>query len=48
MPDFLLGILLILVFAIKIPLFPPEGPQGEGVAVLFTQLQRAGAADRRR
>ncbi len=35
MPAFLLGILLILVFAIKFPIFPPEGPQGEGVSVLF-------------
>jgi peptide/nickel transport system permease protein len=38
MPAFLLGILLILVFAIKFPIFPPEGPQGEGVAVLFTNF----------
>jgi ABC-type dipeptide/oligopeptide/nickel transport system permease component len=38
MPAFLLGILLILIFAIKFPLFPPEGPQGEGVAVLFTDF----------
>ncbi len=38
MPAFLLGILLILIFAIKIPLFPPEGPQGEGLGVLFTNF----------
>jgi peptide/nickel transport system permease protein len=38
MPPFLLGILLILIFAIKFPIFPPEGPQGEGVAVLFSQF----------
>jgi peptide/nickel transport system permease protein len=38
MPAFLLGILLILFFAIKIPIFPPEGPQGEGFGVLFTNF----------
>ncbi len=38
MPQFLLGILLILIFAVKFPIFPPEGPQGEGVAVLFTNF----------
>jgi peptide/nickel transport system permease protein len=38
MPAFLLGILLILFFAIKIPIFPPEGPQGEGLSVLFTNF----------
>jgi peptide/nickel transport system permease protein len=38
MPAFLLGILLILIFAIKIPIFPPEGPQGEGLGVLFTNF----------
>ena len=38
MPAFLLGILLILVFAIKIPIFPPEGPQGEGLGVVFTNF----------
>jgi peptide/nickel transport system permease protein len=38
MPAFLLGILLILFFAVKIPLFPPEGPQGEGLGVLFTDF----------
>lgn len=38
MPAFLLGILLILFFAVKIPIFPPEGPQGEGLGVLFTDF----------
>ena len=38
MPAFLLGLLLILVFAIKFPIFPPEGPQGEGVGILFTDF----------
>ena len=38
MPAFLLGILLIMFFAIKIPIFPPEGPQGEGLGVLFTNF----------
>jgi peptide/nickel transport system permease protein len=38
MPPFLLGILLILIFAIKFPIFPPEGPQGESVGVLFTNF----------
>jgi peptide/nickel transport system permease protein len=30
MPDFFIGIVLILVFSIKLSIFPPEGPQGEG------------------
>lgn len=38
MPAFLLGILLILAFAIKIPIFPPEGPQGEGLGAVFTNF----------
>jgi peptide/nickel transport system permease protein len=38
MPAFLLGLLLILVFAIKIPVFPPEGPQGETVGAIFSQF----------
>jgi peptide/nickel transport system permease protein len=38
MPSFLLGILLILVFAVKIPILPPEGPQGEGVTVIFSNF----------
>jgi peptide/nickel transport system permease protein len=29
-PAFLIGLVLILVFAIKFPILPPEGPQGEG------------------
>jgi peptide/nickel transport system permease protein len=35
MPSFLLGLLLILVFAIKFPIFPAEAPQGETVGVIF-------------
>ena len=38
MPPFLLSILLILVFAIKFPIFPPEGPQGETVGALFSNF----------
>jgi len=38
MPAFLLGIVLILVFAVKIPLFPAEGPQGEGLVTLFSNF----------
>jgi peptide/nickel transport system permease protein len=38
MPAFLLSLVLIWVFAIKFPIFPPEGPQGEGIAVLFTNF----------
>ncbi|MGP7997509.1 MAG: ABC transporter permease [Streptosporangiaceae bacterium] len=38
MPDFLIGILLIMVFAVKIPLFPAEAPQGESLGVLFTHF----------
>jgi peptide/nickel transport system permease protein len=34
-PSFLLGILLILAFSIKIPIFPAEGPQGEGLGSVF-------------
>jgi peptide/nickel transport system permease protein len=37
-PDFLIGIVVILVFAIKFPIFPPEGPQGEGLASLVTNF----------
>jgi peptide/nickel transport system permease protein len=37
-PAFLLGIVLILIFAVKIPVLPAEGPQGEGVGVLFTNF----------
>jgi peptide/nickel transport system permease protein len=35
MPSFLLGLLLILLFAIKFPIFPAEAPQGEGFGVIF-------------
>ena len=35
MPSFLLGLLLILIFAIKFPIFPAEAPQGLGVGVIF-------------
>jgi peptide/nickel transport system permease protein len=35
MPSFLLGLLLILIFAIKFPIFPAEAPQGETVGVIF-------------
>jgi peptide/nickel transport system permease protein len=38
MPDFLIGILLIMAFAIKIPIFPPEGPQGESLGVVFANF----------
>jgi peptide/nickel transport system permease protein len=37
-PQFLLSLILIWVFADKFAIFPPEGPQGEGVAVLFTNF----------
>jgi peptide/nickel transport system permease protein len=38
MPSFLLGIALIWIFAIKIPIFPAEGPQGEGLGAVFSNL----------
>jgi len=38
MPDFLIGILLILVFAIKLSWLPPEGPQGEGLGVVLSNF----------
>ena len=38
MPAFLLGMLLILVFAIKFPIFPPEAPQGEALGAMFTNF----------
>lgn len=47
MPDFLIGILLIMAFAIQIPLFPPEGPQGEKPRRGVRQLQRAHPAHHR-
>lgn len=34
-PSFLLGLLLILVFSDQLGWFPAEGPQGQGVAVIF-------------
>jgi peptide/nickel transport system permease protein len=37
-PSFLVGIVLIMLFAIKFPIFPPEGPQGEGFGVVFTNF----------
>jgi peptide/nickel transport system permease protein len=37
-PVFLLSIILILVFAVKFPIFPPEGPQGEGLGVVITNF----------
>jgi peptide/nickel transport system permease protein len=37
-PSFLVGIILILVFAIKFPILPQEGPQGEGIGVVFTNF----------
>jgi peptide/nickel transport system permease protein len=38
MPSFLLGIALIWIFAIKFPIFPAEGPQGEGLGAVLTNL----------
>jgi len=37
-PVFLIGIVAILVFAIKFPILPPEGPQGEGVGAIFADF----------
>jgi peptide/nickel transport system permease protein len=37
-PSFLVGIVLIMLFAIKFPIFPPEGPQGEGLGAIFTNF----------
>jgi peptide/nickel transport system permease protein len=37
-PAFLIGIVAILVFAIKFPILPPEGPQGEGLSAIFTNF----------
>jgi peptide/nickel transport system permease protein len=37
-PAFLIGIVLILIFAIKFPILPPEGPQGEGLGVVITNF----------
>jgi peptide/nickel transport system permease protein len=38
MPSFLLGLLLILIFAIKFPIFPAEAPQGLGLGVIFANF----------
>ena len=38
MPDFLIGIILILVFSIKLSWLPPEGPQGEGIGVIISNF----------
>ena len=37
-PAFLIGIILILVFAIKFPILPPEGPQGEGFGTVISNF----------
>ena len=38
-PDFLIGIVGILLFAIIIPIFPPEGPQSEAVTAPLTNFK---------
>jgi peptide/nickel transport system permease protein len=38
-PDFLIGIVGILLFAIIIPIFPPEGPQSEAVTAPLTDFK---------
>jgi peptide/nickel transport system permease protein len=38
MPSFLLGLLLILIFAIKFPIFPAEAPQGETLGSILGNL----------
>jgi peptide/nickel transport system permease protein len=37
-PSFLLGLLLILLFAIKFPIFPAEAPQGQTLGVIFSNF----------
>lgn len=38
MPSFLLGLLLIYIFAIEFPIFPAEAPQGLGIGVIFANF----------
>jgi peptide/nickel transport system permease protein len=38
MPSFLLGLLLILIFAIKFPIFPAEAPQGETLGAILSNF----------
>jgi peptide/nickel transport system permease protein len=38
MPSFLLGLLLIYIFAIEFPIFPAEAPQGLGLGVIFANF----------
>ena len=38
MPSFLLGLLLILIFAIKFPIFPAEAPQGLTIGSIFANF----------
>ena len=47
MPSFfLLGLLLILIFAIKSPIFPAEAPQGETLGAILSNFDRDDPADR--
>jgi peptide/nickel transport system permease protein len=38
MPSFLLGLVLIYIFAIEFPIFPAEAPQGLGLGVIFANF----------
>jgi peptide/nickel transport system permease protein len=38
-PPFFLGLVLILAFAVKLQAFPAEGPQGNGLGAVFSDLQ---------
>jgi peptide/nickel transport system permease protein len=38
MPSFLLGLVLIYIFAIEWPIFPAEAPQGLGLGVIFANF----------
>jgi peptide/nickel transport system permease protein len=38
MPAFLIGTAAIILFAIKFPIFPPEGPQGEGLGAVLANF----------